>query len=72
MRIIIALAAAGVLSAMTAITPANAQKDPACAEKCRRDNQSAGGGRQAAGTGQLVRACIAGCPPAAKASGKAK
>jgi hypothetical protein len=37
MKLIIALAAAGLVSSLTAIapTPAHAQKDPACVEKCR-------------------------------------
>ena len=47
MKLIIALAAASILSSLTVITPANAQKDPACQEKCTRDNQAAGGGMQA-------------------------
>jgi hypothetical protein len=71
MKLIIALAAAGIVSSLTVITPAIAQKDPACMEKCNRDNRVEGGGRQARGTGQLIRACVSACPPA-KASGKAK
>jgi hypothetical protein len=71
MKIIIAVAAAAVASTLMAITPANAQKDPACIEKCNRDNKVAGGGRQARGTGQAINACVAACP-AAKTSGKAK
>ena len=30
MKLIIAIAAAGIVSSLTVITPANAQKDPAC------------------------------------------
>jgi hypothetical protein len=70
MKLIIALAAAGIVSSLTVITPANAQKDPACTEKCNRDNKVEGGGRQARGTGQLIRACVSACPPAAKAKAK--
>ena len=55
MKLIIALAAAGIVSSLTVITPANAQKDPACMEKCNRDNRVEGGGRQARGTGQLIK-----------------
>jgi hypothetical protein len=39
MKLIIAIAAAGIVSSLTVITPANAQKDPACMEKCNRDNR---------------------------------
>ena len=53
-----------------ATTPASAQKEPACMEKCNRSNVAAGGGMQARGTAQAVRACIAGCPKAG--AGKAK
>jgi hypothetical protein len=55
MKLIIALAAAGLLSSLTAIIPANAQiqkKDPACIEKCHR----AGGERG------IVASCTAACP----------
>ena len=71
MKLIIALSAAGILSFLTVVTPANAQKDAACTEKCNRDNLAAGGGQQSRGTAQAIRACLANCPPA-KASGKAK
>jgi hypothetical protein len=66
MKFLFAVAAAGILSSLTAITPANAQKDPACTEKCNRQNTAAGGGQQTRGTGEAVRACIASCPPAKK------
>ena len=56
MKLIIAIAAAGIVSSLTVITPAKAQKDPACMEKCNRDNRVEGGGRQARGTGQLIGA----------------
>ena len=69
MKLIFVLAAAVVISSLTEIAPANAQKDPACIEKCNRDNKTAGGGRQVRGTGQAIGACIAACP-AAKAGGK--
>jgi len=55
MKLILALAAAGLVSA-TAIIPANAQvqkKDAACIEKCHR-----GGGEKG-----MVGSCIAACPP---------
>jgi hypothetical protein len=55
MKLIIALAAAGLVS-VTVIIPANAQfqrKDPVCLEKCNR----AGGERG------IVVSCIAACPP---------
>jgi hypothetical protein len=67
MKLILVLAATGFVSSLMVATPASAQKDPACIEKCNRDNKVAGGGRQVRGTGQAIRACIAGCP-----SGKAK
>ena len=38
MKLIIGLAAAaGLLAYLTIITPASAQKDPACTEKCNRE-----------------------------------
>ncbi len=46
MKLITALAAAGILSFLTVVTPANAQKDAACTEKCNRDNLAAGAGYQ--------------------------
>ena len=69
MKLIFAIAAAGIMMSLTAPTPASAQKDPACMEKCNRDNKVAGGGRQARGTGQAISACIASCP-VAKAKAK--
>ena len=39
MKLIIAVAAAGIVSSLTVITPAQAQKDPACVEKCNRENK---------------------------------
>jgi hypothetical protein len=69
MKLIISLAAAGLVSSLTVIGPANAQKDPACMEKCNRNLKTAGGGLQTKGTAQAVRACIQACP---KATGKAK
>ena len=66
MKFVFVVAAASILSSLTVIMPANAQKDSACTEKCNRQNVTAGGGQQARGTGQAVRACIAGCPPAKK------
>ena len=69
MKMLFAIATAGIMMSLTVPTPASAQKDPACIEKCNRDNKVAGGGRQVRGTGQAVSACIAGCP-AAKAKAK--
>ena len=72
MKLLIGLAtAAGLLAYLTTITPASAQKDPACMEKCNRDNLAAGGGRQTKGTAELIRSCVAACPRA-QGSGKAK
>ena len=68
-RLAVALIAAGFVASFAAVTPANAQKDPACIEQCNRSNV-AGGGMQSRGTAQAVRACIAGCPKAG--AGKAK
>ncbi len=40
MKLLIGLAtAAGLLAYLTIITPASAQKDPACTEKCNRENK---------------------------------
>ena len=55
MKLIIALAAAALVSSLIAIIPATAQiqkKDPACIEKCHR----AGGERG------ILSSCIAACP----------
>jgi hypothetical protein len=70
MKIAVTLIAAGFVASFAAVTPANAQKDPACIEKCNRSNIAGGGGMQSRGTAQAVRACIAGCPKAG--AGKAK
>ena len=67
MKLIFAVAAAGLIWTLMVPTSASAQKDPACIEKCNRSNVAPGGGRQARGTAELVRSCIAGCP-----RGKAK
>jgi hypothetical protein len=70
MKPILALAASiGAALVLALVTPAEAQKDQACIEKCNRENISSGGGSQTRGTAQRVRACITACP---KASGKAK
>jgi hypothetical protein len=42
MKLVLALAAAGIMLMLTAIAPANAQKDPACVEKCNRGNLAGG------------------------------
>jgi hypothetical protein len=72
LKLIVALVAAAVISMLTAITPATAQKDPACIEKCNRDNPgeaSGPGSTKTRGTAQRIRACIAACPKA-KTTGK--
>ena len=71
MRLIIALAAASFVSSLMVATPASAQKDPACAEKCRRDARAnAGrGAMNARSAGFQAGACIQACP-AAKAKAK--
>jgi hypothetical protein len=66
MKLIVAFAAFGLVSTLTAITPANAQKDPACIEKCNRENKTAGGSMPVRGTAERIRGCIAACPKAAK------
>ena len=55
MKIAVALIAAGFVASFAAVTPANAQKDPACIEKCNRSNVAGGGGMQSRGTAQAVR-----------------
>ena len=65
MKLIVVLAAATVISMLTAITPVSAQqKDPACMEKCNRDHKASGGGKQTRGTGDVVKSCVAACPAA--------
>jgi hypothetical protein len=57
MKLIIAVAAAALVSSLMAIIPSNAQiqkKEPTCIEKCYRAN----GGQ----TGGIVSSCIAACP----------
>ena len=72
MKVVIALAAAGFVSSLAMTTPAGAQKDPACVEKCNRENKTAGGGpMQVRSNASRIGACTAACPPA-KASGKTK
>ena len=58
MKIAVALLAAGFVASFAAVTPANAQKDPACIEKCNRSNVASGGGMQSRGTAQAVRAWL--------------
>src|SRR4051812_28669364 len=70
MKLIIALVAVGFVSSLMVATPASAQKDPACMEKCNRSNIAAGGGMQKRGTAEAVRACISGCPKAGAAKAK--
>jgi hypothetical protein len=72
MKIIITLAAAaGFVASLAVITPANAQKDPACTERCNRENKASGGGMPVRGTAERIRACITACPRATT-SGKTK
>jgi hypothetical protein len=71
MKIVIGLAAAGFMLSLSITTPANAQKDPACTEKCNRENKASGGGMPVRGTAERIRACITACPRAAT-SGKTK
>ena len=69
MKLIIALAAAGIVSSLT-VMPAQAQKDPACIEKCNRENAySRGGPQDIRSVGSRRGACIQACP-AAKAKAK--
>ena len=70
-KIVISLAAAGFVLSLSTTTPANAQKDPACTEKCNRENKASGGGMPVRGTAERIRACITACPRAAT-SGKTK
>jgi hypothetical protein len=73
MKLIIALAAAGLVSSLTAIapTPAHAQKDPACVEKCNRENKIARGGpMQHRSNASRIGACVATCPAASAAKKK--
>jgi hypothetical protein len=72
LKLIVAVAAAAVISTLTAVTPATAQKEPACIEKCNRDNAgyaTGSGSTRNRGTAQQIRACIAACPKA-KTTGK--
>jgi hypothetical protein len=66
MKVIFALASVGFMMTLTIPTPASAQKDPACAEKCRRDARAnAGrGAMNARSAGFQAGACIQACPPA--------
>jgi hypothetical protein len=70
MKIAVALVVVGFAASFAVVTPAHAQKDPACIEKCNRSNLAGGGTMQTRGTAQAVRACLASCPKAG--SGKAK
>ena len=61
MRLIVALAAAAFVSSLMVATPASAQKDPACMEKCNRDNLR-GPGLHQQQRGTAVRMCVQACP----------
>jgi hypothetical protein len=71
MKLIFALAAAGFISSLMATTPASAQRDPACMEKCNRDNPR-GPGLHQQQRGTAVRMCVQACPKAGAAGAKAK
>ena len=70
MKLIIALAAAGLVLSLT--TPAHAQqKDPACVEKCNRESKPARGGpQQIRSNASQTGACVAACPAASAAKKK--
>jgi hypothetical protein len=69
MKSIIALAAAGLVLSLT--TPAHAQKDPACVEKCHRESKPARGGpQQIRSNASTTGACVAACPAASAAKKK--
>jgi hypothetical protein len=72
MKLIFALAAAGFVSSLMVTTPASAQKDPACMEKCNRDNPRTDPGLFQQQRGTAVRNCIQACPKAGAAKAKAK
>jgi hypothetical protein len=69
MKLIFALAAAGFGSSLMVATLASAQKDPACMEKCNRDNPRTDPGLFQQQRGTAVRNCIQACP---RAKGAAK
>ena len=59
MKLIIALAAAGIVSSLAVITPAQAQKNSACVEKCDREiAYSRGGPQDIRSVGNRRSACI--------------
>jgi hypothetical protein len=69
MKSIIAVAAAGLVLSLT--TPAHAQKDPACVEKCNRESKPARGGpQQIRSNASQTGACVAACPAASAAKKK--
>ena len=70
MKIVIGLAAAGFMLSLSITTPANAQKDPACTEKCNRENKASGGGMPVRGTAERIRVDYS--MPRAATSGKTK
>jgi hypothetical protein len=72
MKLIIALAAAGIVSSLAVITPAQAQNS-ACVEKCNRENAySRGGPQDIRSVGSRRSACIQACPAAAGQGGSKK
>jgi hypothetical protein len=73
MKLIIAVAAAGLVLSLTAMAPtqAHAQKDPACVEKCHRESKPARGGpQQIRSNASTTGACVAACPAASAAKKK--
>jgi hypothetical protein len=73
MKLIIALAAAGIVSSLAVTTPALAQKNSACVEKCNREiAYSRGGPQDIRSVGNRRSACIQACPAAAEQGGSKK
>ena len=72
MKLIIALAAAGIVSSLAVITPAQSQNS-ACVEKCNREiAYSRGGPQDIRSVGSRRSACIQACPAAAGQGGSKK
>ena len=72
MKLIIALAATGIVSSLAVITPAQAQNS-ACVEKCNREIAYSRGGPQDIRSVAIRRnACRQACPAAAGQGGSKK
>ena len=67
MKIAVALMAAGFAASFAVATPAKAQKDPACMEKCQRANPRTDPSMFQQQRGTAVRNCIQACPRAKSA-----